>query len=103
MPDVQWLFETQGQKGSVIVSPSWPIPTKGSKEDDDVQPPHRQAANHHRRVARQFKGQFTVTMEEPSPTRPRPFGYEITGRGVAPIVAVPMVSTAAAATTPRAG
>ena len=103
VPDVQWLFETQGRERSVIVSPSWLIPAKGSTEDDDVQPPHRQAANHHRRVAKQLDGQFTVTMKEPSPTRPRPFGYEITAFGVAPIVAAPLVSTAAAAATPRAG
>ena len=49
VPDVKWLFESQGRRGGIIVSPSWPIPTKGSKEDEGVQPPHRQAANHHRR------------------------------------------------------
>lgn len=101
--DVKWLFETQGRQGGIIVSPSWPIPAKGSQEDDDVQPPHRQAANHHRRVTRNLGGQFTVTMEEPSTTRPRPFGYEITAFGVAAIIAAPMVSTYAAASTPRAG
>ena len=103
VPDVKWLFKTQGRVSGTIVSPSWPIPVKGSKEDEDVQPPHRQAANHHRRVAKQLGGQFVVTMEEPSRTRPRPFGYEITAFGVALIVVAPMVSTAAGATTPRAG
>jgi len=103
VPDVKWLFETQGRAGSKIVSPSWRIPAKGSKEDEDVQPPHRQAANHHRRVAKQLNGEFAVTMEEPSPERPRPFGYEVTAMGVALIVAAPMVSTIAAASTPRAG
>ena len=34
--DVAWLFETQGWEGGIIVSPSWPIPAKGSKEDGDV-------------------------------------------------------------------
>ncbi|MCY4025390.1 MAG: hypothetical protein OXH75_03640 [Acidobacteria bacterium] len=103
VPDVKWLFETQGRAGARIVSPSWRIPVKGSKEDKDVRPPHRQAANHHRRVAKQLNGQFVVTMEEPSPERPRPFGYEFTALGVALIVAAPMVSTVAAASTPRAG
>lgn len=103
VPDVKWLFETQGRRGGVIVSPSWPIPAKGSKEDDDVQPPHRQAANHHRRVARQLDGGFAVTMEQPSKTNPRPFGYEITAYGIALIVAVTTVSAAAAASMPRAG
>jgi hypothetical protein len=103
VPDVKWLFETQGRDGGIIVSPSWPIPAKGSEEDDSDQPPHRQAANHHRRVSKQLAGQFTVTMEEPSKARPRPFGYEITARGVARIIAAPIVSSAAASSTPRAG
>ncbi len=87
----------------VCVATSWPIPAKGSKEDKDIQPPHRQAANHHRRVAEQLDGQFTVTMEEPSKTKPRPFGFEITAFGVAAIIVPPMVSAYAAADTPRAG
>lgn len=101
--DVKWLFETQGQRGGIIVSTSWPIPAKGSKEDDDVQPPHRQAANHHRRVTKNLDGRFVVTMEEPSKARPKPFGYEVTAFGFAAIIAAPMVSTYAAASTPRAG
>jgi hypothetical protein len=103
VPDVKWLFETQGRDGGIIVSPSWQIPTKGSKEDVDVQPPHRQAASHHRRVANNLNGQFTVTMEQPSKIRPTSFGYEITAFGIAAIIAAPAVSTYAAASTPRAG
>jgi hypothetical protein len=103
VPDVKWLFETQGRKAATIVSPSWPIPAKSSKEDKDVQPPHRQAANHHRRVINNLGGQFTVTMEEPSQARPLPFSYEITAYGIAAIIVAPMVSTYAAAATPRAG
>ena len=103
VPEVKWLFETQGRDDGVIVSSSWPIPARGSEEDEGVQPPHRQAANHHRRVVKQLDGQFTVTMEEPSKTKPRPFGYEITAFGVAAIIAAPMVSAYAAADTPRAG
>jgi hypothetical protein len=103
VPDVKWLFETQGRQGGRIVSPSWPIPLRGSKEDDDVQPPHRQAANHHRRVTATLGGTFTVTMEEPSKAWPRPFSFEITAFGIASVIAAPMVSTYAAASTPRAG
>lgn len=103
VPDVKWLFETQGRKGAIIVSPSWPIPIKDSQEDDDVQPPHRQAANHHRRVARGLGGQFVVTMEHPSKAWPRVFSYEITAFGIALVIAAPMVSTYAASSTPRAG
>ena len=103
VPAIKWLFETQGRKGGVIVSPSWAIPVKGTQEDKDVQPPHRQAANHHRRVVGQLDGEFTVTMEEPSRIRPRPFGYEISSLGISRIVTAPLVSTVAAANTPRAG
>lgn len=103
VPEVKWLFETQGRNGAIIVSPSWPIPAKGTEEDKDVQPPHRQAANHHRRMTRNLGGQFTVTMETPSTARPAPFGYEITAFGIAPIIVAPIVSSSAAAATPRAG
>ena len=50
VPNVKWLFETQGRRRGIIISPSWQIPAKGSKEDADTQPPPRQAADHHRRV-----------------------------------------------------
>jgi proteasome lid subunit RPN8/RPN11 len=33
VPDVKWLFETQGNRGAYIVSTSKPIPAKGSKDD----------------------------------------------------------------------
>ncbi|MBX9826170.1 MAG: hypothetical protein K2Y27_14400 [Xanthobacteraceae bacterium] len=102
VPDVKFLFETQGRRGGVIISPSWPIPAKGSKEDND-QPPHRQAAVHHRRVVRDLDGTFVVTMEEPSKAAPKPFGYEITAFGVALIIGAPMIGAAAASTAPRAG
>lgn len=49
VPDVEWLFE-QGRECCHIVSPSRPIPVKGSAEDKDVQPPHRQAAAYYRKV-----------------------------------------------------
>lgn len=103
VPKVKWLFETQGRDGGVIVSTSWPIPEKGSADDKSDQPPHRQAANHHRRVVKQLGGRFTVTMEEPSRTRPLPFAYEITAFGVAAVIAAPMVSRSAGSSTPRAG
>jgi hypothetical protein len=102
-PDVKWLFETQGRSRAIIVSPSWPIPAKGSIEDEDCQPPHRQAANHHRRVAEKLNGQFTVTMERPSKTAPAAFAYEITTFGISAVVEAPMIAAYAASSTPRAG
>ena len=102
VPDVKWLFEDQREDGSTIVSPSLPIPAKGSEEDND-QPPHRQAAKYHRRISDDCGGEFVVTMEHPSKDNPKPFAYKVTALGIALALAAPMVSTTAAASTPRAG
>lgn len=75
--DVAWLFEDQMQRGGIIVSPSKPIPTKGSDEDESTQPPHRQAATYYRRVIREKDGQFLVTMEHPSEYAPKPIIIDI--------------------------
>lgn len=103
VPDVKWLFEDQREAGAVIVSPANPIPTKGSEADEGVQPPHRQAANYHRRITNADDGEFRVTMEHPSQTNPKPFAYNVTALGIALDVAAPMVSSSAAASTPKAG
>lgn len=102
-PDVKWLFEDQREDGAVIVSPSDPIPAKGTEADKSVQPPHRQAANYHRRIANERDGEFEVTMEHPTTTNPKPFAYKVTALGIALDIAAPMVSSSAAAATPKAG
>jgi len=99
---VKYLFEDMREDGSYIVSSSLPIPEKGADDDND-QPPHRQAANYHRRISRGCDGEFTVTMEQPSKFRPKPFAYKVTVLGVAFEIAAPMVSSSAAASDPRAG
>ena len=48
VPEVAWLYEQGGQDGAMIVSTSKPIPVKGSAEDKDQNPPHREAANYYR-------------------------------------------------------
>lgn len=103
VPNVKWLIETQGRAGAVVVSPSLPIPSKGTVDDQSTQPPHRQAANYHRRASSNRGGDFEVTMEHPNKTKPESFAYKITALGVAPDIAAPMVSVSAAAATPRAG
>ena len=100
---VKWLFETQGRPKSIIVSPSWSMPVKGTKEDSDTQPPHRQAANYYRRTLQDKSGQFTVTMDTPSKSLPKPFTYEITRFGIGRKIEAPMIAATAAASTPRAG
>lgn len=71
--NVKWLFETMGNGRSRIVSPSWSIPTN----DDDVQPPHRQAAAYYKRVANNKQGEFRVTMDHPTKSKPEPLTYII--------------------------
>ncbi len=65
--DVARLFEEYGQAGGILVSPSEPIPS-----NDGDQPPHRQAANYYKGVARRLRGEFKVTMEYPRPSKPEP-------------------------------
>ena len=101
--DMAWLYEERRAAGSVIVSPSEPIPTKGTEEDRGKQPPHRQAAAYHRRISERKDGRFLVTTEEPSKARPKRFAYKITPRGLAPALAAPSAAAAASASSPRAG
>ena len=101
--EVEWLFEDQRKNKAIIVSSSWPIPTKGSEEDKGDQPPHRQSANYHKRISNQKNGEFVVTMEYPNQDNPKPFTYEVTTLGIALALTAPMISTKAASSTPRAG
>ncbi|WP_312015638.1 hypothetical protein [Bradyrhizobium liaoningense] len=102
VPDVKWLFE-QGRDGCLIISPSDPIPSKGSEADKSDQPPHRQAAAHHRRVVDGKDGEFKVTMETPSVSRPKPLVVEITASGVSLVLAAPSAIGIATSRPARAG
>jgi hypothetical protein len=102
VPDVKWLFENAREDGSYIISPSCPIPEKGAADDND-QPPHRQAAKYHRRITAGCHGSFTVTMEHPSETNPKPLAYKVTALGIAFDINAPMASSSASSSTPRAG
>jgi hypothetical protein len=81
----------------------WPIPQKGTEADKDVQPPHRQAANHHKRIVREKNGEFKVTMETPSTTRPKPIVVQITRFGASFLLALPTAIGIATSTPARAG
>ncbi len=102
--DLAWLFETQGQEGCIIVSSSKIIPANGTPADEDVQPPHRQAANYYRGVASDKDGEFVVTMEHPKKSAPKPVVVEISGLG-AKVKKPQAVGSAAVTSTvaPRAG
>lgn len=100
VPNVAWLYEEQGHRGGCIVSSSDAIPSSG----DQIQPPHRQAANYYRDCMKTLTGEFIVTMEHPSVTRPRPLDVRIDRFGVT--VRKPNRAVGGAATTspaPRAG
>jgi phage gpG-like protein len=102
--NVKWLFETAGHRGCYIVSPSDPIPEKGTKEDKSDQPPHRQAANYYRDLVVEKDGEFRVTMEYPNKDNPKPIEIEITMLGAS--LKKRLAVGAAAITTrnaPRAG
>ncbi len=101
---VKWLCETQGEANGYIISPSKPIPWKGTPEDRDVQPPHRQAAEDHRTDVLSSANRLLVTMSEPSSVSPKPIVISITSTGAVKIPPGSGGATAAAAVTaPRAG
>lgn len=104
VPEVKWLFETRGHERSTMISTSKPMPVKGSGEDKDVQPPHRQAGAYYKRVAALLDGQFKVTMEQPSASKPKPTTIEITERGARLLTVSATVGAASIISTPvRAG
>lgn len=81
--NVAWLWENQGQRGGMIIGSAKPIPEKGTKEDKDPQPPHRQAASYYRDIAENLNGDgLVVTMEHPNQRKPRPIVVEIGNRGL---------------------
>jgi hypothetical protein len=101
--EVAWLIEEQSREGAVIISPSKLIPIKGTTEDEDKQPPHRQAANYYKRILEGKDGEFKVTMETPSKNSPKPFRAEITPAGVRIALAVATPVTAVTSRPARAG
>ncbi|MBP2238675.1 hypothetical protein J2Z31_005216 [Sinorhizobium kostiense] len=101
---VAWLCETQGRDRHIMLSTSKPMPVKGSAEDDDVQPPHRQAGNYYKAVAREADGSFKVTMETPSIARPKPTKIEVNERGARLLMVSAAAGAASIVSTPaRAG
>ncbi len=74
---VALLYEKYCQDGAIIVSTSAPIPVKGTDEDKNDQPPHRQAAAYYMDAIEETNGQFIVTMEHPKKNAPTPVVIEI--------------------------
>lgn len=103
VPDVEWLFEDGGRPGGIMISSSWPIPAKGTPEDDDRQPPHRQAARYYRRVRDLLDGEYAVTMDRPTKIKPRPTEVIVGTAGAKLLTATVPSSIAVASTAVRAG
>lgn len=74
--DIKWLYEMQGNERSLLISTSDVIP-----DVDTIQPPHKQAAAYYKDVATHLKGDFLVTMKEPTKNDPKPITIEITRSG----------------------
>jgi hypothetical protein len=101
---VDWLFGEKGQDGAIAVSTSKPIPAAGSDEDDDPQPPHRQAAAFYKGVVGGLDGQFVVTMEHHSTKAPKPVVIEIgSGKATLKKSALGAAYVATSRRAPRAG
>lgn len=99
VPKVKRLFETYGEERGIIVSTSDPIPEKGDERDrqDGANPPHRQAANYYKEdVVGPKDGEFKVTMEHPTASKPQPLTINIDGRK-ATVKKETIAATAAAA------
>ncbi|TGG92891.1 hypothetical protein E4656_12270 [Natronospirillum operosum] len=73
----KWLYEEAGQSAGLLVSTSKPIPS----DDEDKQPPHRQAAAYYKGVARKLNGEWVVSMEHPTISKPEPLVIEIKSTG----------------------
>ena len=101
--DVKWLIEEQGRGSCMIASSSEPIPKKGTDEDKDPYPPHREAANYYKRILKEKDGEFRVTMEYPNASNPKPFTIEITSSGARFVTAVGSSIGTATSTSSRAG
>lgn len=72
-PLVKKLFEMYGLSRGRLISTSKRIPNN----DDDVQPPHRQAAAYYKSQAKRLGGEFLVTMEHPNTLYPDPIVIKI--------------------------
>ena len=65
--DIAYFYEKKLLSHAILISTSKPIP----KDDEDNQPPHRQAANYYKDQADAQGGSYVVTMENPKPSAPR--------------------------------
>lgn len=73
--DIAYFYEKKLLWRPILISTSKPIPAN----DDDNQPPHRQAAAYYGEQADGQRGTYVVTMENPRRSAPETLVIEITG------------------------
>jgi hypothetical protein len=100
---VRWVLEDKRHSGCLVISSCDPIPVKGSEEDKDEYPPHREAHNYYKEVADEGDGEIRVTMQFPNKIRPKPTVITIDSFGATLVKAVPAAAAAVAAAPARAG
>lgn len=96
---IKWMFESKGNKGGLLISASKEKPIN----DDDDQPPHRQAVNYYESVAKLLGGEFKITMEFPSKTKPETMVIILGNNGAEVEKKVTSTSFVSSNKTPRAG
>ena len=79
--DIKWWLETQGRTGCIQVCSSERNPMKGTEEDNDDYPPHRQALAYYNDVKIMKAGDLEVTMEFPNSNAPKPIKITIGSSG----------------------
>lgn len=78
--EIEWLYEEQQERPGILVSSSCPVPNPGADDDND-QPPHRQAAAYYRKILEDATD-FHVTMSHPpGAKKPRPIEVLIGDQG----------------------
>ena len=91
--NVKWLFESQGNTGCLLVSPS-----KVILFEDTDQPPHFQAYKYYKEdVADKKQGELKVTMEHPNKNNPKSLEIVISEFGFKVIIVTSDESRIAAA------
>lgn len=73
--DIGYFYEKKLARRAILVSTSRLIPT----DEEDIQPPHRQAANYYDEQATAQSGEYVITMKHPRVSLPETLVIEIGG------------------------
>ena len=76
-PSVNKLYREYAREGVYILIPSRSVPD----DEDDIQPPHKDAVDYYNEVAHENDGEAIIMMEHPNKTSPKPFRASASGSG----------------------